>query len=224
MSASHFPVPAELLLDRLAAECQPPPASADAALRMARFERGARQALPQPLRAFHRRFDSASIGELRLDPLAHWAPVPVALFGDEWRGAEPAGWYAIGKLGAAVLGIDLSPGPRGEHLVFTCPDEHVSRRPIVARCFVELLARAVEHARTRTANTNVWKTLGTVDVPFLPPPSWLQRTYSVWGSYPEEGPEGCRWARCARHRIGPSEYCRKHHFEIIHGLAYPFVE
>jgi hypothetical protein len=42
-----------------------------------------------------------------------------------------------------------------------------------------------------------------------------------WNSIGEEiGPEGCRRGGCSHLRVALSHYCRRHHYEMVRGIAY----
>jgi hypothetical protein len=98
----------------------------------------------------------------------------------------------------------------------------VPERRVIARSFRDFLSRALVNRDGLFYFEPAFEPLRVLDVPYKPPLSWLRREYHSWSLDPEVGPETCRRTGCARLRVNMSVLCRRHHFESIQLLPYPF--
>jgi cell wall assembly regulator SMI1 len=199
-------------------------ASPDAAQRLDAFEKRTGCELPADLRAFYTRIGRAELRDcFQLLSIEEFRRTGAALQGDEWADSEPVSWYAFCEVdNGDFVGIDLEASSLGEHRVLDCDHENVSSRRVIARSFSDFLERALsfENGRYYLAA----EPMATIEVPYRPPLGWLRRHYVKWSLDPEVGPRSCAVDSCSRLCVSLTVHCRRHHFEAINGLPYPFEE
>jgi cell wall assembly regulator SMI1 len=199
-------------------------ASSDAAQRLDAFEKRTGCELPADLRAFYTRIGRAGLGDrYRLLPIAEFRRTGAALRGDEWAESEPASWYAFCDVhDGNFVGIDLEASSLGEHRVLDCDHEDVSSRRVIATSFTEFLERALSFENGLYYLD--MDAISTIQLPYRPPLGWLRRQYLKWSLDPEVGPRACVVDSCGRLCVSLTVHCRRHHFEAINGLPYPFED
>lgn len=191
----------------------------DAIHQLDAFQTATGFALPPDLRAFYTRIRRADIrGQYLLLPVEEFQRTGAALQGDEWADSEPPSWYTFcDVLDGNFLGIDLAPG---QHRVLDCDHEDILSRRVIASSFADFLDRALAFD-----DGLYYLQIGevpTIKVPYRPPVEWLRREYLKWSLDPEVGPRVCTADGCGRLCVSLTVHCRRHHFEAIHRLPYPF--
>lgn len=212
----------EELVDSIVASGSCELATAGAAAQLDAFERRSGFRLPADLRAFYLRVHRAELfGTYQLLPVELLLRTGHALRGPEWVESEPASWYAFCDVyDGNFVAIELEESAAGEHRILDCDHEEVSSRNVVATSFTEFLARAISGGESL-----YYLGLGptpVVEVPYNPPRAWLQQQYDRWSKDPEVGPRVCREEGCGRLCVSLTVHCRRHHFEAIHRVPYPF--
>ena len=194
------------------------PADSTALGQIDRFASEAGFPFPEDLRCFYGHFESACIsGRYQLLPIAQWKRTGAALQGDDWADSEPPSWYAFcDAFNGDFMGIDLEQGTSGSNAILDCDHEDIGQRAVIADSFSEFLYLALDESRL------AFTRLRTLEVPYNPPVAWLRRQYARWSQDPEVGPELCKHPGCSRSRVSLSVHCRRHHFEAINHLPYPF--
>ena len=197
-------------------------AHADAADQLDAFEMRAGFALPADLRSFYLRVHRAEIaGGYRFLPVENFQRTGRALSGPEWADSEPAPWFTFCDVeDGNFVAIDLERSVEGHNRILDCDHEDTSSRRVIASSFSEFLERALE------ANGKLYYLdmgpVPTIKVPYRPPIAWLKRQYEKWSRDPEVGPRICATEGCGRLCVSLSVHCRRHHFEAIQRLPYPF--
>jgi len=198
------------------------PAAANAAERLDTFESRSGFALPADLRTFYLRVHRAEIaGGYRLLPVEQFQRTGSALCGAEWIDSEPTSWYAFCDVyDGNFVAIELERSVEGHNRILDCDHEDSRSRRVVAASFSEFLERALS-AEGRLYYLRMGA-VPTIQVPYWPPISYVKRQYEKWSLDPEVGPRVCRVDGCGRLCVSLSVHCRRHHFEAIQRLPYPF--
>jgi hypothetical protein len=118
------------------------------------------------------------------------------------------------------VGIELEPHEADRHRILDCDHDDASSRRVIATSFTEFLERALSddgHLYYLDMDS-----VASVEVPYRPPVEWLKRQYKRWSEDPEVGPRICLADGCGRLCVSLSMHCRRHHFEAIERLPYPF--
>ncbi len=180
--------------------------------------------IPEDMRAFCTRFQRATLFDCyQLLPISQWQRTGAALCGEEWEDSEPPSWFAFCDVfDGDYVGIDLSPNPEGTNSILDCDHEDIGRRAVIANSFAEFLGQALGTPDGRFYLQPEFHPLREIKVAHNPPLAWLRREYAHWAEDPEVGPAICRAADCSRSCVAVSVFCRRHHFEAINGLPYPF--
>ena len=188
------------------------------------FENRTGFSLPSDLRAFYLKIHRAEIaGGYRLLPVEHFERTGSALQGVEWADSEPPSWYAFCDVDDGdFVGIELERSVEGHHRIFDCDHEDVSTRSVIAVSFSDFLQRALS-AGGRLYYLGEGR-FPTIEVPYRPPVAYLRRQYEKWSHDPEVGPRVCVVDGCGRLCVSLSVHCRRHHFEAIQRVPYPFDE
>jgi hypothetical protein len=212
----------EDLVDVVMAQHACEPSLPTASYELDAFERATGFPMPLDLRTFYTRIRRAEIHDrYRLLPIDEFQRTGAALQGDEWADSEPPSWYAFcDVLDGNFVGIDLKPTPVGQHHVLDCDHEDISSRRVIANSFHEFLESALSFD-AGLYYLEFGEAL-TIEVPYRPPIQWLRRQYLKWSLDPEVGPRVCATENCGRLRVSLSVHCRRHHFEAINRLPYPF--
>ncbi|MBE7478995.1 MAG: SMI1/KNR4 family protein [Polyangiaceae bacterium] len=181
-------------------------------------------ALPSDLTAFYERISSATLVEsYQMLPPSAWVRTGAALQGPEWAESEPPSWYAFcDAFDGNYIGIDLATTAAGANPILDCDHDDVRERRVIANSFTEFLTEALRSPDRPFYLGVDFQPITTVHLPYNPPLSWLRREYHRWSVDPEVGPETCRHPGCARLHVHLSVLCRRHHFENIQRLPYPF--
>jgi hypothetical protein len=183
-------------------------------------------AIPADMRSFYKRFSSATLfGRYQFLPPMQWVRTGAALQGPEWEESEPPSWYAFCDVfDGNYLGIDLATTASGTNPILNCDHDDVAHRRVIAESFTEFLTWALRFPDDPFYLGIEFQPVTTIHVPYNPPLSWLRREYHRWSVDPEVGPETCRHPGCTRLHVHLSVFCRRHHFESIQRLPYPFDE
>jgi hypothetical protein len=195
---------------------------AGAAEQLDALEEQAGFVLPADLRAFYLQVHRAEIGgAYRLLPVQDFQRTGSALGGPEWADSEPASWFTFCDVyDGNFVAIDLERSAGGHNRVLDCNHEDRFSRGVVASSFSEFLERAL------AADGKLYYlhmgAVPTIEVPYRPPMTWLKRRYETWSKDPEIGPRTCATNGCSRLCVSRSVLCRRHHFEAIQRLPYPF--
>jgi hypothetical protein len=199
------------------------PAEAAAEARMRGFERASGFPLPFDLRAFYLRFDSATLfGRYDFLPLDRICRTGAALGGPDWFDSEPAPWFAFCSIGNGDhVGIDLATNGT-DNFILDCDHDNTSSRRVIARSFTDFLAQLLTAKGDAYYLDSAFRPIAVIDVPYRPPLAWLREHYHKWSQDPEVGPDRCRNSTCPRLAVSLSVFCRRHHFESINNVHYPF--
>jgi hypothetical protein len=206
------------LIDAIRARHSFEPATADAAVRIERFEASAGYRLPDDMREFYLGIDRAVLfGKAALLPVESLLRSGVALFGPEWTELEPASRFVFcDTRDGNWIAVDLAQGA-----ILDCDHEVVGTRAVIARSFREFLHRSLCAEGEAFYLESEFEPLEIIEVPgHAAPQRWLREMYRQWSTFPEVGPGRCR--RCERLCVQHSVHCRRHHFEAIQGTSYPF--
>jgi cell wall assembly regulator SMI1 len=206
------------LIDAIRARHSFEPATADAAVRIERFEANAGYRLPDDMREFYLGIDRAALfGSASLLPVESWPSTGAALRGPEWAEYEPAPWFAFcDTCDGNWVAIDLA-----QNAILDCDHEDLETRRVIASSYREFLERSLRADGDAFYLESGFEPLALIKVPERAAPlGWLRETYRSWSTSPEIGPDRCR--RCERLCIQHSVHCRRHHFEAIQGTSYPF--
>lgn len=201
-------------------------ASRDAASELDRFVNSSGFPIPPDMRAFYLRFHSATLFEqYQFLPVQEWLRTGAALLGSEWVESECPSWYAFCDVfDGDFVGIDFATEPDGPNWILDCDHEDVPERHVIANSFTEFLVQVLSVPEAKYYLADGFVRLATLSVPYNPPLDMLRRDFHRWSLDPEIGPEMCKREGCNRLRVKLSVFCRRHHFESINGLAYPFDE
>jgi hypothetical protein len=198
------------------------PARPDAAYQLDLFEKRTGLRIPDDLRAFYARVQRAKVDDrYQFLPIELLQRTGAALQGEEWADSEPASWYAFCDVSDGnFVGIDLEPSSEGYNYILDCDHDDITSRRVIATSFAEFL----EHVLSADGQLYYLAIdpIRTLDVPNRPPRAWLRREYEKWSLDPEVGPRICRVDGCGRLCVSLSVHCRRHHFEAVQRLPYPF--
>lgn len=218
--------PIDELIDAVVTEHVSEPARADAAARLADLEELCGYRLPLDMRAFYLRLHRAELLDAyEILPLDEFRRTGAALQGDEWAESEPDSWWAFcDTFNGDWVGVDLAVSSSGGTWILDCDHESISPRRAIATCFADFLERALSSPDAPRYYLGSPLPFPSFEVPYQPPLGWLRRHYLKWSLDPEVGPELCRIQACSKRRVSHSVHCRRHHFEAIVRLPYPFDE